>query len=460
MESETIRIGELLRRLRLLNEGQLQECLDRQEELRSEGKNVPLGQVVVEMGFADAAQVQKIMAHGGTAILACPKCGHRYNVRDYRAGQKYRCGECKVYLEFPKDNSLAVNAESTAVVETAPQKPGFYPGRIFGKYKVLKTIGKGGMGMVYLVRRTDDGRLVALKVLGEQFSQIPSIAKRFRREAQAGGRLKHPNIVQNFALGRMGRNLYIASEFVDGPALEDLLQSQRKMEPERALRVIKDVLMALEFAHNRGIAHRDIKPPNVLLTSQGRAKLIDFGLAKDESAQTVLTMAGDLMGTPSYMSPEQVQGQRGGPMSDLYACGVLLFVMLTGKRPFVGRSMIETLDKHVREPVPSLVKINPDVPRKLEKVVHRLMAKEPAARYRSAAAAIAALEGATAVRMEKIPEFEEPRAAPETPAPRRERAPAPVPAEPEGSPWWLWVIVFAALFAALAVGAWFLLNYV
>jgi len=275
----------------------------------------------------------------------------------------------------------------------SPKKEPF-EGRLFGPYRLTRLVGKGGMGAVFEAEHSETHERVAVKVLAEQFAKIPDVAKRFKREASAGGRLDHPNIAAVHDIDRQDQFYYIVSEFVDGSPLEKVILKDKRLTPDRAVGILRQVLSGLQHAHERGIIHRDIKPGNVLLTSDGQAKLIDFGIAKDEEARTVLTMAGTVLGSPSYMSPEQAQGEEIGPATDLYSAGVLLFVLLTGRKPFEGRNLVETLSKHVKEPVPSLTSLQRDIPEALERVVHRMMAKDPAKRYPSAEATIEALDRA------------------------------------------------------------------
>jgi len=158
-----------------------------------------------------------------------------------------------------------------------------------------------------------------------------------------------------------------------------------------ALAVGVEIAKALTHAHDRGIIHRDIKPANVLLTSEGRAKVIDFGLAKDAEAQTILTLSGNVVGTPAYMAPEQARGEGSGPPADLYSCGILTFFMLTGRKPFEGKSLVDTLNKQINDPLPPIRETSPLVPQELEDVVKKMCAKEVAKRHRTPNEAIVAL---------------------------------------------------------------------
>ena len=270
-----------------------------------------------------------------------------------------------------------------------------FEGRHFGgKYKILKRIAKGGMGAVYLAQHAQTGQQVAVKILTEEFSKMPGIQGRFKREASATGRLEHPNIVATIEMAQEESWTYIVMEYVDGGSLIDLIMKEKKIAPVRTVEIMSDILAGLHHAHQRGVIHRDIKPANVLLTSQGRAKVIDFGLAKDAEAQTILTLSGNVVGTPAYMAPEQAKGEGSGPAADLYSCGILTFLMLTGRKPFEGKSLVDTLNKQIYDPLPSIREASPEVPQALEEAVKKMSAKDPTARHRSPAVAIVALRKA------------------------------------------------------------------
>ncbi|MGH7155067.1 MAG: serine/threonine-protein kinase, partial [Acetobacteraceae bacterium] len=207
-----------------------------------------------------------------------------------------------------------------------------------GKYEIKGTLGKGAMGTVYEGWDPIIARRVAIKTVRiPEDSDDPETEEalaRFRREAQAAGRLTHPNIVGVFDYGETGDIAYIVMEYVDGPAVKSLLDKQERFGPNETMRIMTDLLNGLQFSHARGVVHRDIKPANVMLTSEGQAKIADFGIARIESSS--MTQAGTVLGTPAYMSPEQFMGQVVDARTDLYSSGVLLYQLLTGERPFEG----------------------------------------------------------------------------------------------------------------------------
>jgi serine/threonine protein kinase len=254
------------------------------------------------------------------------------------------------------------------------------------RYLLSGLLGTGGMAQVFLARDRMLGRDLALKVLKEHYAKDERFVGRFWREAQSAAALNHPNVVQIYDQGRAedGR-YYIAMEYVPGGSLEDLLILRRgPLDPSEAARLASQVAEALDAAHRRGIVHRDIKPQNVLIDEAGDAKVADFGIALAAS-RTSTSGTNILLGTPSYMSPEQAMGERVGPESDLYSLGIVLYEMLTGTVPFAAEGALATAMKHLTEPPLSPRTRNASVPEGMEALMMRLLSKDPEDRYPSAA---------------------------------------------------------------------------
>ncbi|HZE99652.1 MAG TPA: serine/threonine-protein kinase, partial [Planctomycetota bacterium] len=379
---------DLFVKLGVLDPEKLKRCLEFQDTFQKQGLSLSLAHVILNLGMAKPEQVARVLAHQTTAPLRCPKCFRRFTVPDFQANRRYKCEPCMAYLEVIVDESLL----SPGMTPQGPTPtPGPLPagrmhipspptplpaakrdpfeGRTFGgKYKIIRRLAKGGMGVVYLADRHHDGQKVAVKILTEEFSRMPGIQGRFKREASATGRLEHPNIVATLEMSKEENYTYIVMEYVDGGSLVDALMREKKLPPLKAVEIMCDILAGLDHAHKRGVIHRDIKPANVLLTAQGRAKVIDFGLAKDAEAQTILTLSGNVVGTPAYMAPEQARGEGSGPLADLYSCGILMFLLLTGRKPFEGKSLVDTLNKQINEALPSVRETSPEVPQQLEDV--------------------------------------------------------------------------------------------
>jgi hypothetical protein len=264
-----------------------------------------------------------------------------------------------------------------------------------GGFRLLKKLGEGGMGAVYLAEDPRDGRRVALKVLPKRLSGEVEFVKRFRREAEAASRLSHPHIVRGFETGEdLGFHFYVM-EYGEGETLEAALKREGPVPWERAVAIARQVALGLGHAHEKGIVHRDIKPGNIFLGRDGAARILDFGLAKDLGGTSLSfrTVSGAVLGTPHYISPEQAGGSKAvDGRSDLYSLGATLYHVLTGQTPFDGTTLLEILTKQIRAELPNPQDIREGIPDGVVHVLRKLMAKEPADRHPDAAALVADLE--------------------------------------------------------------------
>ena len=256
---------------------------------------------------------------------------------------------------------------------------------ISGRYLIESLIGSGGMANVYKAYDNMLGRTVALKVLKAEHRGAMEFVRRFEREARAVLTLSHENIVRSYAVGEDGDISYIVLEYVEGSTLKELIKSDGPISPKVAVSITAQVLDALAHAHESGIIHRDVKPQNVIITPRGKAKLTDFGIARDVAA-TTRTYAGSnvVMGSVHYISPEQARGDDVTAASDIYSCAIMLFEMLTGKVPFGGDNSVAIALKHLQEDITPPVEINPKIPRALSDVIVKAASKEISLRYQSA----------------------------------------------------------------------------
>jgi serine/threonine-protein kinase len=251
-----------------------------------------------------------------------------------------------------------------------------------GRYKVIRKLGAGGMANVYLAEDQELGRRVAIKILNDRHANDEQFVERFRREAKNAAALSHPNVVSIYDRGDAEGTYYIAMEFLDGRSLKELIVSRGPAPVNVAVEYARQILSALRFAHRHGIVHRDIKPHNALVDSEGRVKVTDFGIARAGASQ--MTEAGSIVGTAQYLSPEQARGGSVDQRSDLYSLGIVLYELLTGTVPFNGDTPVEIAMKHLSQtPEPPSAK-RPDLPREVDLVVMRALAKDPDDRYQSA----------------------------------------------------------------------------
>ncbi|MBC8161073.1 MAG: serine/threonine protein kinase, partial [Roseiflexaceae bacterium] len=265
-------------------------------------------------------------------------------------------------------------------------------GRRLGRYQVQEQIGRGGMASVYKALDTTLQRMVALKVLAPYLAGDPEFAQRFEREAITAANLHHPNIVLIFDVGEQEGVRYIAMEFIEGRTLHAVIQERGALGISPAVSIVEGVGAALDYAHQRGAIHRDVKPHNIMIDVGGRVLLTDFGIAQspEREGDERLTRAGVFMGTPEYISPEQASALRLDGRSDLYSLGITTYELITGRTPFTGATP-KLIVAHVQEPPPPPSTIDPELPWELDAVIARILAKKPEHRFDTASAFAEAL---------------------------------------------------------------------
>jgi serine/threonine-protein kinase len=251
-----------------------------------------------------------------------------------------------------------------------------------GSFNVISEIGAGGMAVIYRAEQASLGRLVAIKELRKELAGDKSIITRFEREAKSVAALAHQNIVHIYDFITRGNSMFIVMEFVEGIDLYDLMNRVDRIPPDTAAIIALQAARALEYAHYRGVVHRDLKPSNLMLTKEGEVKLMDFGIARDQAFDD-LTRPGTALGTPAYMSPEQIMGERVDSRSDIFSFGIVLYQMLTGEKPFSDDDTKSVLHHILNEPYTRPRRLYPDIPLKLQRIVKKCMEKQPDRRYQS-----------------------------------------------------------------------------
>ena len=297
-------------------------------------------------------------------------------------------------------------------------------------YKVKKELGAGGMAKVYLAVDTKLDRPVAVKVLSPAFAENSRITKRFIKEAKTAAQLQHSNIVSIFDVGKQGTMNYFAMEYLQ-ENLKDRIKQTGGIKPREALVIIRDVARALAYAHKKGFVHRDIKPDNIMFRKDGAVVLVDFGIVKAVNEKTKLTRTGISVGTPQYMSPEQIKARKVDGRSDIYSLGIVLYELITGKVPYQADDLVRLALQHTGDPVPKL----PEKLKDFQPLIEKMLAKNPHERVRNAEGLIRLIDALDYKFKEKTTKIQQ------APSTRRKKAP---------------LVIFLIIIIALAIGAGYL----
>jgi serine/threonine protein kinase len=334
--------------------------------------------------------------------VKCPNisCGKVLTFPAELSGQTVKCDRCRHPVLLPAEDNpnastILLPEDTEATGANQPQTPPAPPppprpsdalvGKRLAHFEIIERIAKGAMGAVYRARDLSLDRVVALKVITDELVQRDhSYVERFLQEARLSARVEHPNVLPVYFIGCEGERLFIATQFVEGGTLDDRLRERGRITPMVAVRIVREVALALAAAHTQGIIHRDIKPSNIMLLRDGHILVADFGLAKLSENAVTKTAVGSLVGTPAYMSPEQCQGLEPDQRSDLYCLGATFYHLLTGTTPYPGDSFLAVIRQHVDAPVPDPREDLPDLPSGISAVVQRLMAKSREDRYQTA----------------------------------------------------------------------------
>ena len=266
------------------------------------------------------------------------------------------------------------------------------PGRVLGnRYEILSVLGEGGMGAVYKVHDREVGGYAALKVIRPEMANRPEVLQRFKQELILARQVTHKNVIRIHDLGEAEGVKFITMDFVEGRDLSSMIREQGKFPPDEAAGMIAQVCRALEAAHSEGVVHRDLKPQNIMVDTQGRVKVMDFGIARSTEGTGGMTQTGALLGTPEYMSPEQAKGQHVDARSDLFSLGIIFYEMLTGKTPFHADTIMATIFRRTQEKARPPLELDPEIPQPINDVVVKCLATEPEERFQSAGEILVAL---------------------------------------------------------------------
>jgi len=331
--------------------------------------------------------------------MICPQC------KTSNPDGAEKCSDCGLGLldpdatvisSGPSDASASSADDARSVSSAAETLQGASGGKSFAaasqmatlpegldigqRYRVVTLLGRGGMGTVYRVHDLELDRDVAFKVIRTDIAGNPAVLERFKREIQLSSKVTHRNVLRVYDLGESEGIRFVTMQLVEGEDLEGLLKREGRMPLDRVLDIFRQICKGLEAAHEQDVVHRDLKPQNIMLDGAGQVFLTDFGLAKSLQ-QTAMTQAGELLGTPFYMSPEQVKGQPVDRRSDIYSLGVILYELVTGRVPFSQGSMFEVMMQRLQQTPQPVTELNPDVPSYLKNIIERCMATDPAARY-------------------------------------------------------------------------------
>ena len=305
----------------------------------------------------------------------------------------------------------------------------------FGRYEILEKLGNGGFGTVFKARDKDLDRPVAIKILHPHLVNQSGFIERFYREARAAAKLEHPYIVPIYEVSEAEGRHFIVMRYLEGLGLDDLLKQRGEtLSIQHSIAILEDVASALDYAHRRGIVHRDVKPSNIFITSIG-AVLTDFGIVRVLDDVSRVTATGQALGTPEYMAPEQIKGEDVSPQTDVYALGIVAYEMLTGKVPFTGNTPFAIQEGHVHRTFTPPHEINSEIPPAINHVFERVLAKQPNNRYAQANDFVKALKQTRAHSLSSAPsEKKEPKPAPPSAVPQDEREKAQQPRQALSAP--------------------------
>src|SRR5436190_10743668 len=386
-EKEGPDFGKLAVALGFLPPEDLEKILRIQSDLHKIGVDRRLGELLLEKRILSREQVLLVLRAQGKRIMSCHGCRKSYNVHHYKPTETYTCKHCTAELSLPTKPVTPSVSDSITIATTSLRKktgkPRLKPTvsaelvHLLSGYEIVKRLGQGGMGTVYKARDLIGSRWVAVKLLAPFLASDEEYVKRFFQEARNLQKLHHPNIVAAYDAGVTGEQKFFIMEYVDGPSLEEVLHKKGVLKANLALEIVRQVAQALDYAWTHSIIHRDIKPPNIMLSHDRTVKLCDLGLSKDMTNDASLTITGSVNCSPPYASPEQAQGSRTMDIrSDVYSLGVSLFQMLCGELPFKGNAPGQFLIQHVTKAPPDPRTKNSKISESVGALILRMLEKD------------------------------------------------------------------------------------
>lgn len=334
---------------------------------------------------ADSPNILRTVTAELTMRVRCPICGGQIDVTEDTLPAELRCAECCSSFAYHDSTTLSFTPKGAEQQVTyVPKRADSWtrPAQI-GDYHIVQEIAHGGMGVIYKAEQQSLKRAVALKMIRSGALASPTDVARFRAEAEAAAKLDHPGIVSVHEVGEHNGHLYLSMAFVEGGTLADRIAGG-PLPPKEAAAIISAVARAVQYAHDHGVIHRDLKPTNILMDLDGNPRVSDFGLAKNLGHDSELTVTGQVIGTPSFMSPEQARGEVAGPLADVYCLGATLYCLLTGRPPFHAATTLETIKQVIENDPASPRSLNGGIPRDLDIICLHCLEKEPAHRFSSA----------------------------------------------------------------------------
>ncbi|MBI4618332.1 MAG: protein kinase [Planctomycetes bacterium] len=400
--------GEIALKWNMVTRPQLDEAVQLQESMRSKGQKAPrIGQILTSKNYLKKHQVMAILEEQNKKIAKCPACKAQFNVRRVQQGQKFKCTQCGKVLKILDDKASLdeLDAHATMVKQVEPEFKGKKEKAKsqIGEYRIEKKLGEDSTGLIYKAKGDKDEKPIALKVLSQDAAEDKKFVKDLTENVKKVLSFDHPNIKKIYSIGKADSSLYIATEFVEGESLRNILNRDGKVGVRKSLKIATQVARALQYAHEKGVMHGDIRPSNILISTKGDVILSNLGLST-KITDNILTIVDSGQLAPFYIAPETVLEDRETDFrADIYSLGATLYHLIAGRPPFEGQSPFEVLMRFTEDFLPPIQVYNPETPEGVVKVIEKMVAAEPDERYKSYEDLIHDLEDPTRILAGKAP---------------------------------------------------------